>query len=258
MFTVLVTSQSRPSPTREKTVCCVLFLLLSLNALAQSQVTRQSLQWTRYYLSLRIDDNQRIRQEVEWRSYWFPWRRHQALTRTHWEYRWNEKVRAAAGFSYFVHHRPHDPRAENFQAVQELRPKVELAFRQMLKPALHLSHRYWLEGRFFEQPTSDIAFEHIRFRYRALLQYEMEERWTASLFGEIHLQAPLLGNVQIFDQTRAGLSLRYQFTRHWGTELSYIHWFQQRAALERFYERHIIRLTLHHTLQFQHSDAASQ
>lgn len=59
-----------------------LFGLFSENVNAQKNIENQHLLWTRYYLKLKLNDNYQLRQEIEERNYWFPWRQHQFVSRT--------------------------------------------------------------------------------------------------------------------------------------------------------------------------------
>ena len=60
-------------------VTALLFVSFSINANTKKNVDTQHLLWTRYYLKLKINDNYQIRQELEERTYWFPWRQHQFI-----------------------------------------------------------------------------------------------------------------------------------------------------------------------------------
>jgi len=60
----------------------ILLSFLSTSLFAQKNTTTQELLWSRYYLKLKINDLYQIRQEIEERTYWFPWRQHQFVSRT--------------------------------------------------------------------------------------------------------------------------------------------------------------------------------
>ena len=57
---------------------------------AQKKIENQELLWLRYFLKINLNDSYKIRQEFEERTYWFPWRQHQLVSRTHLERKLNQ------------------------------------------------------------------------------------------------------------------------------------------------------------------------
>ncbi|MFI8380252.1 DUF2490 domain-containing protein [Leeuwenhoekiella sp. NPDC079379] len=218
---------------------------------AQKTIDHQQLLWTGYSLKLKINESYQLRQEIEERTYWFPWRQHQFIARTMAERKLSKGWSAAAGLAYLEQTSPQDPTIKSYTTTAELRPLAELAYAQELGAKLSLNHRYWGEFRFFEQPDGSFDFGNIRARYKLELRYAPTAQLTFKAFDEIHLN---IGNniVQnVFDQNRYGTSAQYMFIENLGIELGYFNWFQQRASGTDFYNRNIIRLTIHHKLKLK-------
>jgi hypothetical protein len=217
---------------------------------AQKNIETQQLVWLRYALKLKLSDNYQIRQELEERSYWFPFRQHQLVSRTLLDRKLGKGWNAATGFAYFRQSLPQDPDAEVLTTLTELRPQLELAYAQPLSERVILHHRYWSEFRFFEQDDGNFNYGNNRTRYKLELRYSMSADFSLIAFDEVHFNIgrEILNNV--FDQNRYGASVQYMHG-NFGLELGYINWFQQRASGTDFYQRHIIRLTLHHSISIQ-------
>jgi hypothetical protein len=88
-----------------------------------------------------------------------------------------------------------------------------------------------------------------RFRFQLVVNYTVYKKDEKSLqliaFDEIMLNAGKSIVRNIFDQNRFGVSARYNFNNKIGMELGYINWFQQRPSGIDFYNRQILRYTLH-------------
>lgn len=132
-------------------VIVLLFILYSINAVAQKNVETQHLIWTRYYLKLKLNDSYEIRQELEERTYWFPWRQHQFLSRTFADRKLGKSWNAGIGFTYLLQSLPQDPEITSYSNHLELRPQLEIAYKQAISEKITLYHRYWSEFRSFER-----------------------------------------------------------------------------------------------------------
>jgi hypothetical protein len=233
-----------------KVALLVISTLSFTNVTAQKNIETQSLLWMRYHLTLKFNDNYQLRQEIEERTYWFPWRQHQFVARTNLERKLGKGWNTALGFTYFVHSLPHDPNVEEYTNQTELRPQFEFAYLQKLNDKLNLHHRYRDEFRFFEQPDGSFKYTNNRFRYKLELQYSPSAKIALKAFDEIHLN---IGNEivnNVFDQNRYGGGIRYMPLKNFGVELDYMNWFQQRQSGVDFYNRHIVRFTINHIIDF--------
>lgn len=230
-----------------------LFCLHATNLVAQKNVDTQHLLWTRYYLKIKLNDNYLINQELEERTYWFPWRQHQFFFRTLLERTLGKGWNAGIGFAYFEQSLPQDPTIKDYSNQSELRPQLELAYKQPISEEFILHHRYWSDFRFFEQPNGSFKYGNNRTRYKLELRYAPTEKLTLKAFDEIHINIGGQIVQNTFDQNRYGASVQYMPIENFGFELGYINWFQQRISGMDFYNRHIVRLTIHHTIDFKKS-----
>lgn len=231
----------------------LLFGLFSTGVKAQKSVETQHLLWTRYYIKLKLNDNYQIRQEIEERTYWFPWRQHQFVTRTFAERKLGKGWNAGLGFTYFLQSLPHDPEITISENRTELRPQLEIAYKQTISEKLTLHHRYWSEFRFFEQSNGSFQFGNNRTRYKLEIRYSPIEKLTLKAFDEIHINIGKKIVQNVFDQNRYGASIQYMPIENLGFELGYFNWFQERKSGVDFYNRHIVRFTIHHTINFKKS-----
>lgn len=234
--------------------CSVLVVIgWSLSANAQMHVDNQSLLWTRIQLKLTMNETYQLSQELEERAYWFPWRQHQFLTRSLVSRKLNYGWKTGVGFTYFLQSLPHDPLIHQIENRTELRPQIEFKYQQSFSKNFQLEHRYWNEFRFFEKPNGEYSFENIRSRYKLEFTYQAISKLSLKAFDEIFIN---IGNrilTNVFDQNRYGGSLNYSPNPKLGFEIGYINWFQQRQTGVDFYNRHIIRLTVHQTLNLTKS-----
>lgn len=213
----------------------------------------QRLLWARYYLKLKLNDAFQIRQEVEERTFWFPWRQHQFVTRTFVERKLGSGWNTGVGFTYFLQSLPHHPDIPVSQSSTELRPQLEIAYKQAIFKNLTLHHRYWSEFRFFEQAHGPFEFGNNRSRYKLEIGYTPFEKLTLKAFDEIHFNIGRKIIQNVFDQNRIGASVQYMTHPNFGIELGYFNWFQQRRSGVDFYNRHILRITTHQTINFKKS-----
>ncbi|MCK7591745.1 DUF2490 domain-containing protein [Subsaxibacter sp. CAU 1640] len=215
---------------------------------AQKNVDHQNLLWTRYALKLKINDSWSVSQEIEERTYWFPWRQHQFVTRTMGRYNFKNGFGVGAGFAYFRQSLPQDPEVNVNYTQPELRSEFELTYTHSLSEKLSMNHRYWNELRYFKEEGQDYEYGNMRLRYRLELQYKHSASLTFRAFDEIfiNLGENIVNNT--FDQNRYGASIQYMPIKNFGLELGYINWFQQRPSGVDFYNRNIVRVTVHHTI----------
>lgn len=230
----------------------VLFLVLS-KAHAQKNIENQQLLWLRYNLRLKLNDSYQITQEFDERNFTSPWRQHQFLARTRLERIFNTRWKAAVGFTVIEQSLPTNPEVKNYYNITELTPQFEVYNKQTLSSKFALEHRYWTDFRFFEQPNGSFEFNNLRARYRLELQYNVIENVTLKAFDEVFINAggKIVNNV--FDQNRVGGSIQYMPTKVMGLELGYFNAFQQRPSGVDFYNRNVIRFTIHHNVNLKKS-----
>lgn len=215
---------------------------------AQKKIENQELLWLRYFLKINLNDSYKIRQEFEERTYWFPWRQHQLVSRTHLERKLNQNWNAAIGFTYFVQSLPQQPQITEYENQIELRPQFEIATLQEITSKISINHRYWSEFRFFEQPNGSFKYGNTRLRYQLEFRYSPIKKIYLKIFDEIHINVGNQITQNVFDQNRFGGSCQYMPFKNYGFELGYFNWFQQRNIGVDFYNRNILRFTIHHTI----------
>lgn len=232
----------------------IIFFALKINA--QKNIETQQLLWMRYNLSLKFNDDYKFRYEVEERIYHNPWRQHQFVTKAHFEKSIVKNWYAGVGITYLVQSLPNKPE-ENVTATQiELRPQIEIENKKKLFEKLSISHRYWTEFRFYEQSDNSLDFSNIRARYKLELNYDLTDKVTIKAFDEIHIN---FGNKvvhNVFDQNRIGGSVQIMPSKSFGFELGYFNWFQQQKSGVDFYNRNIIRFTIHQNINIKKSKSS--
>ena len=229
----------------------ILFCLSTNKVYAQKAIEDQNLLWLRYQVKLGINPNWQLVQELEERTYWFPSRQHQFLTRTMLKRDWGKGWIIGAGFTYISQSNPQDPSEKNFYSLYELRPQLELSYKQKLSDRFELGHRYWSEFRIREQENGKLKYANNRSRYKVEITYSPLDQLKLKAFEEVFLNIGSSITYNVFDQNRLGISAQYDLLKNFAAELGYINWFQQKSSGNEFYNRHIIRLTLHHTLNLK-------
>jgi hypothetical protein len=143
--------------------------------------------------------------------------------------------------------------------IPEWRPHIEFNNRQKIKEKLSINHRIRAEWRFIKNTNrafteiEDGYTNNFRFRYQITFDYAVYKKDEKSLnliiFDEIFINAGKSIQRNIFDQNRIGFSVRYNFNEKIGVELGYINWFQQRPSGVDFFNRQILRCTLHNNFE---------
>ncbi|WP_158975336.1 DUF2490 domain-containing protein [Cellulophaga sp. L1A9] len=216
--------------------------------LAQKNIIRQDVLWTSYALKLKINDNYQIRQELDQRNYSNPWRQHQMLSRTNLEYQLGNGWTTAVGVTGIVQSLPNDPEVKEYYTQKEIRPQIELAYKQTVSEKFTVNHRFWSEFRFFELEHDAYAYANVRLRYKIEIKYTPLKKVSIKAFDELFINA---GNTivnNVFDQNRIGSSIQYMPINHLGFEIGYFNMFQQQKSGIDFYSRDIIKFTIHHTI----------
>ncbi|MBC8769324.1 DUF2490 domain-containing protein [Arenibacter sp. BSSL-BM3] len=222
-----------------------------MNLYSQKNVESQQLLWTRYNLKININDTYSLKQELEERTYWFPWRQHQFISRTQLDRKLGKGWNAGIGVASFLQSLPHDPEIPIAETKSELRPMLEIGYWSPISKKIGLHHRYWSEFRFFEQTNGSFDFANNRTRYKLELRYAATPQINFKAFDEILLNigGEIVQNV--FDQNRYGASIQYMPFDKLGFEVGYINWFQQQKSGVDLYNRHIIRLTIHQNINLK-------
>lgn len=228
-------------------------VLVSFMGYSQKNIDHQRLLWTRYQLKLKIDEHWSVSQELDERMYWFPWRQHQFVSRTSAQYQLGKGWNVGTGLAYFLQALPQDAHKNVSNTQTEVRPQFELGYKQQLSRKFNLHHRYWTEFRYFKIEKEDLQFGNYRMRYKFELQYLPTDKITLKVYDEIFINLGKNIIYNTFDQNRIGTSIQYMPLKNLGFELGYINLFQQRPTGVDFYERNIVRFTIHHNIYIKKS-----
>src|SRR5690606_29992097 len=135
---------------------------------------------------------------------------------------WN----VGAGITYFLQALPQDPNIKEYDNQLELRPQLELAYKQQISETFAISHRYWSEFRYFEPEGEKLYYSNVRMRYKIELQYRPIKKITLKAYDEIFINIGKDVVYNVFDQNRIGASIQYMPTTNLGFEVGYFNWFQ--------------------------------
>lgn len=235
-------------------------LLFAPSLFAQSpgkQVTEQQLVWYAYNNTLEFSPKWSLTSEIHERRFKNPDEQHQFQVSSRFNYSLGNNWSASAGFTYFLQS-PHDPRATDGLVVPELRPHIQVDYKQTLG-RLTIGHRYRIEKRFFRKTAdgelADGYTTNFRFRYRLGLEYQVASLYNRPLKvkinDEIHLNAGKSITYNRFDQNRIYIGLNYAVHKNINVEVGYLNWYQQRAAGNQFYSRDIINFAINHKIDLK-------
>ncbi|WP_158453748.1 DUF2490 domain-containing protein [Pontibacter korlensis] len=118
------------------------------------QVAHQQLVWLGYHNTLELSKRWSVNSEVEERRFLNPDKQHQFLVRSQLRYSLGSNWDVSAGFAYFLQN-TQDPRSSETLVVPELRPHVQLDYRQGINK-LTVTHRYRAERRFFRNTANGV------------------------------------------------------------------------------------------------------
>ena len=133
--------------------------------------------------------------------------------------------------------------------------KIELAYKQTLSEKFLVHHRFWSEFRFLASEPDSYTYANTRLRYKIELKYTPLKKVSLKAFDELFINA---GNTivnNVFDQNRIGSSIQFMPLDHLGFEIGYFNLFQQQKSGIDFYNRDIIKFTIHHTITVKKNKA---
>lgn len=153
-----------------------------------------------------------------------------------------------------------DPNSTTGLVVPELRPVQEINLNNPLSKRFTLQQRLRIDERFIHKNNGidlldGYAFN-FRFRYRLQASYKInkDEAKNATVLkvaDELMINAGSNIIYNQFDQNRIYAGLEQGINKSISAELGYLHWYQQRAIGDQFFDRDIIRLTLYHKIKLQ-------
>ncbi|WP_339701155.1 DUF2490 domain-containing protein [Algoriphagus aquimarinus] len=237
-----------------------IFLFLSFlpeSSMAQKDVSHQQLIWYAYFLTLPVDENWSVVAEVQERHFIHPFAQHQFSLRTHVHRKLGQSGwEASAGFATFFQS-PNNPSSELDLVEPELRPHMEMAYKQKFGK-LTVDHRYRAEARYFHNLNLEKTgladgyyFGGFRFRYRFLASYpiwKINENQVLKVIAGDELMVQAGKKVTYtFAQNRLIAGFGLSISPGLNVEATYQKWINQRQN-GAYFNRDIVRIVVNHRL----------
>ena len=224
--------------------------IFAFDASSQSEVTRQSVYWTRYQNHLFFSPRIYWNNEFDNRRFFHPDVQNQFIIHSHLHLKknsWDFGAGVTLSWIYSqIQREVYDHPVAEIRGVTEASHQFQLG-------KVSVQNRLRIDHRFFQEDPAKSVFEEsffvMRFRYRAqigipLILVNNETLLGLRLANEIMLNHT--GNT--FDQNRIYVTFDYKVMRNLTVEGGYIYIFQQRFGTDAFFERHVIRVTLLHKI----------
>ena len=153
---------------------------------------------------------------------------------------------------------PQDPNATINVVVPEKRIVQEFNLSNSLSKRLTFQQRLRIDERFIHKNNGKELLDgydfNFRFRYRLQASYrvnklEAPKATILKLSNELMVNAGKNIIYNQFDQNRLYVGIEQGFGKGISAELGYLHWYQQRASGNQFFDRDIIRFTLNHKIK---------
>lgn len=242
----------------------ILLSLLVSTAYAQRENISQNLFWMRYANTTALKNPKLSLQfEAEGRRFFETYERHHFITHGRLHYRVAPQFNIAGGITYSRQSSQFPFRDQNLvvpeiRFVQEANYNIPVSKRVSIQQRLRIDYRFIRRNNGFELLEGNNF--NVRFRFRLqgsiLLNKDLSKNPTMlKISNEVMVNAGSRITYNIFDQNRIYLGLEKRFSKALAGEIGYLHWYQQTAAGNVFFDRNIIRTTLFHNLKFTKSKA---
>ncbi|MEO6347398.1 MAG: DUF2490 domain-containing protein [Aquaticitalea sp.] len=239
--------------------CGILLITILISSIGYSQknIDHQSQLWMRYQLKLKINNHWSASQQLEERTYWIPWRQYQFLSHTMAHYQLSKGWNLGAGLTYYRQALPQDAHKEVSFTQPGFRPQLEIGYKNQLFQKFNMNQRFGTALRYFKPENGNLQFGNYRISYKLELQYQPVQKLNLKAYEEVFVNfgKNIVNNT--FDQNRFGGSIQYMAMKKLGFELGYINSYQKRASGTDFYERNIVRFTIHHALDWSSKTSKS-
>ncbi|MFN6946836.1 MAG: DUF2490 domain-containing protein [Cytophagaceae bacterium] len=243
--------------------------LLSGFVYAQQQTFQRSninqeLFWLRYHNKTILSEHWEWQTHLDDRRWFSPnQKRHHLLIRTQAFYHITKKISISQGFVYALQH-PQDPKSTSDLIVPEYRPFQEIVINNDLGKVI-IRHRYRLEERFVHKSTKTELSDGFNFNWRLRYQFQAQKRLIKldetrgihfRVAEEIMLNYGKNIEHNIFDQSRFSAAFLLNLNKNFDFEVGYSHWYQQQRDGKTFFNRHIYRLTIFHSIDLRRKSTA--
>ncbi len=236
----------------------ILLLCSTTTLYAQNkEVTQQSIYWTRYYNQLKLNEKLIWHNEFDNRNFFEHNRHFQFIINSILHRKISEHVTLAGGVTYSLQD-GQDANSNTNLTVPEIRPLQEITYSNVLTKKAVLLQRFRIEERFFHKNNGKELLSgydfNWRFRYRAQCNIKLNKpsapkKTILKLSDEVMLNLGKRIVYNHFDQNRFYIAVEQEFNKNFSVELGYLKLFQQRSSGYQFYDRDILRFTLHHKMQ---------
>ena len=242
-------------------ILTILFAFFYINVNAQKNITNQSLVWYSYFQTVQFNDKLSVHNEISERYFINPNAQHEFLICTSLHRQlgksgWDASVGMCL---YFLN--PNTPYATTILTIPELRPQIQIAYKQQLK-YISLEHRYRLEARFFHNTNlakTDLEdgynFGNLRVRYRLqatipIVKMGIDKALKLKVADEIQANIGSKIGINVFDQNDFFVAANVDVLPNFAVELGYMTWFQEKADAS-FYNRNILQFSIYHKFMFK-------
>lgn len=171
--------------------------------------------WVMFFGNARLTERISISPEIQYRTFEVGSTFNQLLIRNGFNWHINEKATATLGYGYITTDGTfEEPSGE--ENTTEHRIYGQFSLKNTIGK-LKFSHRYRLEQRFIDSPTSGNDTQY-RARYLLRLTYPITDTWYVSAYDEvfINLQEP------IFSQNRLYAAVGYKLSKNLRSEFGYL------------------------------------
>ncbi len=231
----------------------VIFILIAISSFGQDKYVHQGSYWFRYYNQSKLTEKLTLHLELDERRLVNPSRQFQFFTHMHLHYQMKPWLDVAGGGSFIKT----NSNKNLSLAVPELRVWQEASITKSINSKVQFQFRYRLDERFIHNNDKIVLNDgyHFNLRHRFRFQFQREikkisdnQSLSFKLSDEVMFST---GDViHTFDQNRIFTSLEYRFDKKWSIETGYLNLLQSRSD-NGFYDRHTIRITAYHKLDFR-------
>jgi Protein of unknown function (DUF2490) len=204
-------------------------------------VTTQGAYWVRYYNQTQFSKTFVLHFEVDERRILNPDRQAQFFTHVHLHKKISPGIEFAVGLNYNTT----NSLKNQSLAVPELRPWQEINWTKVYEK-LQLQIRYRVDERFIRHNDRIVLLDgyafSLRHRFRTQLILPLNKALAARFAHEIMINT--WANLRAFDQNRITISIEKQLNLNFSLEIGYLNLLQSQS--DGYFDRHIIRTTLHH------------
>lgn len=233
-------------------------VIIATCAHGQEKYIQQSSVWVRYYLQARLADKFTLHYNLDERVLTNPTRQFQVFTHLNLNYQAKPWIEFAVGGNF---NWTNSTKNQSLK-VPEWRPWQEVSLIKSLPHNWQLQFRYRIDERFVHNNDKVVLTEgyhyNTRHRFRPQLSYTFKTANDKQIV--LRISDEYMFNTgdfkDRFDQNRAYVSIQYPLNKKWPVEVGYMNQVQSRSNDDGFYERHNIRITFYHKVDWRKKEPA--